>query len=286
MGIVKAASSGSVGKYRAADHKHQSQAQKDPQNMPLIKVNGHVIDEKALAEEVQYHPAGDFALAVQKAGQALVIQHLLKAQLTESELQDKGEEQALAELIQRNIIESAITDEDSLRYYEQNKEKFETAPLMEVSHILLLAGPKDTGLRVKQRYLAEKLLRQLQENLDLFSSFVEEYSDCPSKKIAGSLGQLSKGQTVLEFERQVFPLPEGLHNRAIESRYGYHIVFVNKKIEGKQLEFSMVENKINNYLVHRRHRQAVSDYLYKLADKASIEGIKLQLEQDNIVIGQ
>jgi len=34
----------------------------------------------------------------------------------------------------------------------------------------------------------------------------EEYSDCSSKKTAGSLGRLSKGGMVKEFERQVFTL--------------------------------------------------------------------------------
>lgn len=103
--------------------------------------------------------------------------------------------------------------------------------------------------------------------------------------MGGSLGQISNGQTVIEFERQLFTLPEGMHDRAIESRYGYHITNIHKKIVGKQLEFSMVEDQIDKYLNHRRYRQAIADYLYTLADKANIEGLDLQLEQENIHIG-
>ena len=265
-------------------HTHAEPSRKHQKNVPVIKVNGHTIDQKALAEEVQYHPSADFDKAAQKAGQALVIKHLLQQQVSAKELEAKGEEQAVADLVERNIKEVPPTEDDCLRYYQQNMEKFKTVPLLEVSHILLAAGPNDIGLRIKQNQVSKKLINQLQGNLDLFGSLVEKYSDCPSKKMAGSLGQLSKGQTVPEFERQLFPLPEGLHDKALESRYGYHIVFVNKKIEGKQLEFPMVENKINNYLVHRRHRQAISNYLYELASDQEIEGIELQLEQDNIAI--
>lgn len=284
MKTVEIAAQSIVETYRSKDKSDDNQSIEHQKNMPQIKVNQHVIDEKDLAEELQYHPSDNFDQTVQKAGQALVIRHLLREQLDAKELDAKGEEQAVADLIERNIHEVPPTEEDCLRYYQQNMEKFKTVPLMEVSHILLAAGPKDIGMRIKQKQMAEKIVVQLQENLDLFATLVVDHSDCPSKNTAGSLGQLSKGQTVPEFERQLFPLPEGLHEKSIESRYGYHVVYVNKKIDGKQLKFSMVEGKIKNYLVHRRHRQAVSDYLYRLANDQTIEGIELQLEQDNIVI--
>lgn len=253
--------------------------------MPSIKVNGQLIDENALSKELQYHPAESAESAIQKAGQALVIRQLLKQQAGDEKLSSTDEEAEFEKLIEENISYDQVSTDDCQRYYQQNKEKFMTAPLMELSHILLGVAPDDIEGRIKKKLQAEKLIEKLVTDGDLFKNFVTEYSDCPSNKTYGSLGQISKGQTVPEFERQIFPLSEGLHAKPIESRYGYHIVFINKKIDGNQIEYSLVEDKINNYLNHRRYRQAVSDYLYQLVEQSEIEGIELQLDQENIFFG-
>lgn len=253
-------------------------------SIPVISVNDQLIDEKALSEELQYHPADSAESAIQKAGQALVIKELLKQQLTE-QVSAENEEQAFQQLIDANTQYQEVSDEDCLRYYEQNKDKFTTAPIMEVSHILLGVAPDDIEGRIQKQALAESIIAKLNENISLFNDMVLEHSDCPSNKTAGSLGQISKGQTVPEFERQLFPLDEGLYQKPIESRYGYHIVFINKKIAGNPLEYSMVSQQISDYLNLRRYRQAVSDYLYQLVEQSKIEGIDLKIDQDNIFFG-
>ncbi|MHC9510596.1 peptidylprolyl isomerase [Kangiella sp. M94] len=270
----------------AATYKPTKKDQQTPFEIPVISVNGEVIDEKLLSEELQYHPANDAESAIQKAGQALVIRQLLKQQIKDRAKKIDNEEQAFEDLIENNINFKQVSDEDCQRYYEQNKPKFMTAPIMEVSHILLAVAPDDIEGRIQKKTLAEKLINKLLENSSLFTDMVIEYSECPSNKTSGSLGQISKGQTVPEFERQLFPLDEGIYDKPIESRYGYHIVFINKKIAGKQLEYSMVSEKIHDYLNLRRHRQAVSDYLYQLVEDSTIEGLELKLEQDNIFFGQ
>jgi peptidyl-prolyl cis-trans isomerase C len=254
---------------------------KDKDN--LISVNGVVIEESVLAKEVQYHPAASIEQATQSAAQALVLRELLRQDARAKDLDLTHEEQAFHTLVEANSHYQKVSNDDCERYYQQNLAKFTNAPLIEVSHILLAVAPDDIEGRIKHKQQAEQLIAKLLESPELFSEYVQDYSGCPSNKTAGSLGQISKGQTVVEFERQVFPLSEGLCDHPIESRYGYHIVFINKKIEGSQLEYPMVADKIENYLNHRRYRQAVSDYLYRLVEMADIQGIELQLEQENIV---
>ena len=104
---------------------------------------------------------------------------------------------------------------------------------------------------------------------------VIEYSACPSKKTGGSLGQLSKGSTVEEFERQVFALQPGLCHSPIETRYGFHIVIVDQKIEGRPIPFDVVKGEISTYLQHQVKRRAVRNYLQQLMADASISGIAL-----------
>ncbi|PIE44816.1 MAG: peptidylprolyl isomerase, partial [Gammaproteobacteria bacterium] len=101
----------------------------------------------------------------------------------------------------------------------------------------------------------------------------------------GLLGEIAAGQTVPEFERQVFVLEEGLAAAPIETRYGYHLVYVEKKQPGEAMTLAMCMDKIRQYLTARRHRQAVSDYLHEQVEDADISGVKLYIEQDNIFMG-
>ena len=65
-----------------------------------------------------------------------------------------------------------------------------------------------------------------------FAELARQHSACPSKEQGGALGQISKGQTVPEFERQLFRLPAGLCPQPLESRYGFHLVTVTPPPEG------------------------------------------------------
>jgi peptidyl-prolyl cis-trans isomerase C len=159
-----------------------------------------------------------------------------------------------------------------------------TLPLMEVDHILLAAAKDDISGRDDARKLANQLIAQLSEDVSLFAQLAAKHSMCPSNKTGGSLGQLSKGQTVPEFERQLMLLPEGLAEQPIESRYGLHVVNITRKIEGKPLEYSMVADKVKAYLVNKSSHLAIQAYIQSLVEKAEIEGINLLFSDENIVI--
>ena len=98
---------------------------------------------------------------------------------------------------------------------------------------------------------------------------------CPSKEQGGSLGQLSKGSTVPEFERQVFAAEPGLITQPVESRYGYHIVQVDRKIPGELLPYELVSERVKQYLEQKVFNTALSQYVRILAAGADIEGVDL-----------
>ena len=90
----------------------------------------------------------------------------------------------------------------------------------------MLLAPKEA---VKQRreikQQADILLEQLKQGAS-FKKLAAAHSACPSKKEGGSLGQLTGGQTVAEFERQVFPLPEGLARFQVIGNFFFNILVV------------------------------------------------------------
>lgn len=254
--------------------------------LPTISVDGFVIDETDFANELQYHQNKNFDVVVQKAGQALVVKQLMLAQAKKEGLLDesKDEEQAIQQLMSTHVRYEDPTDEDCARYFENNQEKFTTEPLMEVDHILLAAAKDDLPAREVAKTSASNLIEQLKNDPLLFPALAEQYSACPSKKTGGSLGQLSKGQTVPEFEKQLNRLEPGIAVNPIESRYGFHVVNVTRKIPGKAMQYSMVEDKVKGYLIHRASHLAIQAYIQTLIEAADIEGITMRFLEENIHI--
>jgi len=257
--------------------------------LPVITVNGVAIDEKDLANELQYHPNENFAVVVQQAGQALVIRQLLIDEAKKQGLDTSNDEEAMQKLVEQNISYDAPNEEICQRYFESNKEKFMTMPLMEVDHILLAAAKDDIEGRDAAKSNAAVIISQLQQEQkngepSSFAALAKEYSACPSKESGGNLGQLSKGQTVPEFERQLMPLSEGLSDRALESRYGFHVVNINRKIDGKQLDYDMVSDKVRGYLVNSASHLAIQAYIQSLVEQAEITGVPIKFDEENVHI--
>lgn len=261
------------------------------EQLPVITVNGVAIPEQDLANELQYHPNENFNVVVQQAGQALVIRQLLieEAKKQGIEATEGNEEEAMQKLVENNINYDAPNAEICQRYFNSNKEKFMTMPLMEVDHILLAAAKDDIEGRDAASSNAKVIISQLQQEVNngepsSFSALAKEYSACPSKENGGNLGQLSKGQTVPEFERQLMPLSEGLSDKAIESRYGFHVVNINRKIEGKQLDYDMVSDKVRGYLINSASHLAIQAYIQSLVEQATIDGVEIKFNDENIHI--
>lgn len=249
--------------------------------LPEIRINGVLLDEKLYAQELQYHQAGSFELALQKAGQALVIRQLL---LNELDAEGVDEEVAIAALVEKNSATEAPSEEDCSRYFENNRDRFKTEVLLEVDHILLAASKDDLEARNEAKTKADSIINQLKDDPELFSALAEQHSICPSKKMGGSLGQIGKGQTVPEFEKQLLRLPEGLAETAIESRYGFHVVRINRKVEGKPLEYQMVAEKIKHYLSQKASQLSIQAYIQGLVEKAEVEGIHIGFSDENIIV--
>lgn len=240
----------------------------------LIAVNGVQLDEHSILNEMQHHTAESQRDAMIQASESLIIAELLKqrSQHLGLDVSEENEEAYLESLLDSDIEIPTASEADCKHYYEANKNKFITSPLLAVKHILIAADPEDTNARIEAVDTAKQMITELEKNPAAFEIMVEQYSKCPSAKTGGQLGQISRGQTVPEFERQLFACGEGLINVPIESRYGVHIAVIDKRVEGKQLEYSMVEDRIKDYLNEKVRRKAIAQYIECLIAQAEIKG--------------
>lgn len=256
-----------------------------------ITVNGIQISESEVGAEMQYHPAESKEKAFHLAARALVIRSLLLQRATELGLQsdaktersESADEAAINLLLEQEVITPKANDQACRQYFDSNRDKFKTSDLVEASHILIPAAPDDVKGRRKAREQVDELLLQLDQDAD-FGALAEAYSVCPSKQEGGHLGQLSRGQTVDEFERQVFALIKtGIAKNPIESRYGFHIVRIDQRAEGKFLEYSDVKQRIADYLQDKVRHKALSQYIEFLSMEADIKGFDMNVSDSPLL---
>ncbi|OLF53449.1 peptidylprolyl isomerase [Pseudomonas chlororaphis] len=266
----------------AADEAPAQLIASSEQEWPIVSVNQVAITPQALAQELQYHPAQNREEAVYLAAKALVIRELLQQRIAELGLElhvgagENQEEAATRLLLEREVQVPECDEASCWRYYDNNRGRFHSAPLLAVRHILLECAPDDAAARSVARVQAEILLQRLDEAPDSFAELAHKYSACPSKAQGGSLGQISKGQTVPELERQLFGLAPGLAGQPLESRYGWHVIHVDQRVEGQALPYEAVATAIRNQLQQGVWQKAVVQYLQTLVGAADIRGIQLQ----------
>ncbi|MCE9507609.1 MAG: peptidylprolyl isomerase [Alphaproteobacteria bacterium] len=256
---------------------------------PWITVNGAAITAKQIGAEVQYHPAGSLSEAREKAMQALVVRELLL-----QEAQNKGifkdrcavkDEQAAIDALLEDEVKVPEPDRESCeRYYKNNRQRFVTSNLFDVSHILFAAPPEDEAARSSAKQKAAAVLSQMEGNPDCFPEMARQHSSCSSAKDGGRLGQISKGQTTPDFEAALFGMHKGETSREpVATRYGYHILRVHERAESKELPFEAVQQWIADYLKQSAWQRAVSQYIGLLAGKAEIKGFKLKSYETALV---
>ncbi|GGH92729.1 peptidylprolyl isomerase [Pseudomonas fluvialis] len=259
------------------------------QEWPRIKVNGVALEAESIARELQYHPAPNRQEAVFLACQALVIRELLQQRIQALGLQvtphagEPAEEAAIRALIECEVPLPVADEAACQQFFERNRQRYASAPLLAARHILLACPADDADERDAMRAQAEQLVSQLQQPGADFAALAMAHSACPSKAQGGALGQISKGQTVPEFERQLFRLPLGLASQPLESRYGFHVVWVDQRIEGQLLPYEAVEGSIRAELNQRVWQVAVAQYLKGLVGEADIQGIILDGAESPLV---
>lgn len=245
---------------------------------PPVQVGDKAIHEDAIAAEMQYHSAENLELAWHEAARSLVIRELLLEQADELNIDASlAEEDRIAQLIDQALEVPEPDEAACQRFFEANPGHFMTPTLLAVSHILLAAAPDDVQARTEQEEVGRGLLERLTGRPQLFNELARDCSVCESRHQGGSLGQVSRGQTVNEFERVIWRLPEGIHPHLVESRYGWHIVRIDKRMDGRALSFEQVKPRTRQYLLEQVTRRALRQYIQVLAAERGVAGVDLEL---------
>jgi peptidyl-prolyl cis-trans isomerase C len=252
-----------------------------------VSINGVAIPHDLISREAQNHPAPTPVGAWQSAARALAVRELLLQEARRLALRAEpaadadGRRETEEEALVRALVEGQVAtpgpDEASCRrYYDKNAGRFRSPEICEASHILLAARRDQPAAYTAARERALSLLARLAEKPELFVELAVVHSDCPSAKSGGNLGQLTSGATTPEFEKAMAALAPGeISKSPVETRYGFHIMRLERRIAGKALPFEVVRERIAGYLAERSRRLAIAQYVARLAAGAEIGGIDL-----------
>lgn len=262
-----------------------------------VSVNGVVIPHDLISREVQHHSAPTPVAAWAAAARALAVRELLLQEarrkgLTPQPLSDEeGRRETDEEALIRALVEQEVTtpepDEDTCRrYYRQNLARFRSRDLFEASHILLAARQDNEAAREAARRAAVELIARLGDAPHLFPHLAEAHSACPSGRSGGNLGQVGPGDTTPEFEAALYRLAPGeMTDEPVESRYGFHIIRLDRRIDGRELPFELVRDRIAGYLAERSRRVAIAQFVARLAAVSEVSGVSLPTPADLRVSG-
>lgn len=251
-----------------------------------VSVNGIIIPRDIIVREIQHHPADKPAAAWQLAARALVIRELLLQRaaalgLEPEPLTEDGRRETDDEALMRAVVEREVTvpgpDEATCRrYYDNNKARFASPDIYEAAHILFAAVPSDQAAYAQAQADAEAALATLRQAPGSFADMARAHSRCPSAAQGGNLGQLTADQVTPEFAEALAGMAPGDISAApVATRYGFHIIQLARKHDGRILPFEAAAERIADYLRDSVMHRAQAQYIARLVSAATIEGIAL-----------
>lgn len=238
-----------------------------------ITVNGSEFTDAEVEAELPHHQ--DTPQPLRSACIALALKRVMLDEAAELGHPVQDAEEAADWLLSTQVSVPTVDETSCRRYYDQHPERFRVGGWVDADHILF-AVAENTPLDALREF-ANETLALVRSHPERFEALAAERSNCPSSENGGALGQMVRGEAVPEFEAALWRITPGTIAEAlIETRYGLHIVRVNRRDEGRQLPFEQVHEAIAQALLAASRDAAWRQYVQVLLGRAKIEGIDLE----------
>lgn len=249
---------------------------------PMATVNGEVITRAELLQFLNRYqiPAGNERDAYRDAMDTLVNTHLINQFLThlgipvsreklsreiatlKTQLKQDGTDLP-TQLLQNGLaldevekeyanrirwvdyLNSRATDAELKKFAANRKDLF-SGTQVKASHILLKVDPKaDAAEKAKVRQKLLGIAKDVESKKMTFAEAANKYSEDPanSEGAGGDVGYFTLNSGFIdEFANAAFAMKKGAISDPVETPYGYHLIQVTDRVEGKPLDFE--QNKL------------------------------------------
>lgn len=186
---------------------------------------------------------------------------------------DARQDMAIAKLIEDEIASKvAVKPEQVTDFYAKNPDQFKQGESVRASHILI-SVPKgaDAATKAQARDKAEQVLKEVKGGGD-FAALAKQHSADPgSAANGGDLGFFQQGQMVGPFNDAAFSLAPGAISDLVETDFGFHIIKVAEKKEGRTIPLEEVRPQVEQYLERLNRQEQTETFVNGLKAKGKIE---------------
>jgi peptidyl-prolyl cis-trans isomerase C len=241
-------------------------AQVDKTPISLKKFNQQWARAAAMPQLNYQGPEGKQRLLDELVKRELILQEarrkgLDKDPALEEEVSTFRENLILQKFLKTEIENKVtISDEEIKAFYDNNMNQMRSQEESQVSHIL-----------VKTEREAEDLLAKLKKG-SRFDSLAKQYSIDPgSRKSGGDMGFVKRGQFVPPFQAAMDQLQPGQTSGTVKTQFGYHIIKLHERREGKALSYPDIQASLKNQLLSQRRDKTFEELINQLKKSAKIE---------------
>ena len=242
---------------------------------PFIEVNGKIIKFGsaiiAFSKIRQSNRDFDQKTVFSQIVQQLVNEELLSQkidkenQLTLLALEHEKRSAKAAQMVSK-ILKNFPNDELLNSAYQNLTEQLKNALEYNASHIL-----------VKEEDQAKTILADL-KNGKAFEEMAKEHSIGPTGKNGGKLDWFDLNNMVPEFSTALMVLSEGDISQPVKTKFGWHLIKLNKTREKQLPEFKDVKLQ----LIQNLRQKKINDYLNSLTENSQIEFVGKDIEPNEI----
>ena len=230
--------------------------------------------DKVVIEDAELSEALADILKKIKAKDEAEFEAMIKPQgLTMEGVTTRLREQLMVQrLIRRKVaLRISVTEQEIDRYITENREKLETGLTFGARHILVVPDPiKGEEGWPAARLRADEIYGYLLEGQD-FVELARKYSDDPSGKDGGSLGNLKRGELAQNIEDAILRLSPGEASTPFRSDIGYHIFRLDSRdaLTGEAL--TQARGQIREILYRQKYDARLKEWLVEIRQRAIID---------------
>jgi len=223
-------------------------------------------------------PAADIEAKLQEfaenAGGPERLQELLTKQHLTRDTVRKSVEQGRKVDLLIDKVTAGLDDptEDELQaHYQTHRAEYVKPERARAQHILVKPHSGGQEDRATARSKLLEIRRRIKDGAD-FADMAAAHSECPSgKKAGGSLGWISKGTLVPEFDSVLFAMGDGELSDVVETTLGFHLISKTSSAPAAPADYDDVKEQVRDFLRHVRRGEAVAAFVREIKAKAVIE---------------
>lgn len=195
--------------------------------------------------------------------------------ITEAEFQETlAYQQAVRRLQEMKLreFEPHVSDEEVRQFYYQNNPQFRFPNRIRASHIYI-AAPESANAeaRSQARQRVEQLRRMIGDTPSrTFANLAQQYSeDANTRNRGGDLGMIRREDDTVDrrFLDAAFSLQEDEVSEVVETRYGYHIIWVTRH----EIPLEEARDAIRRQLTNKHRDQQFKAWMQEVKADMDIE---------------